>query len=139
MCKEHTPICTSDSRARLPVPVTFQNTLKQTAQVLHFAITCSYVLALHNTLPYCQDQRGKSPLPEHQLQSPKSAPLRICSKKREDPSHLCALRQETMPWKVTDTEHSGKVLWAGIWIWPRVFAVQGEDQGWLTKMLVVEL
>ena len=138
MCKEPTPTHTSDSGASLPMPATFQNPPRQTTQVFNFAIICSYALALHNTLPYCQDQRGKSPHPEHQLQSPKSAPLRICSETREDPPHLCALRQGIMPRKGADTGHSGKVLWAGIWFWPCVSAVQGEDQEQLTKIPVLE-
>lgn len=85
----------------LPMPATFQNLTELTVQVLYFAIICSYALAVHNTLPYCQDQRDKSPLPEHQLQSPKSTPLHICSEKktRQDLPHLCVLRQGTVPRK----------------------------------------
>lgn len=73
------------------MPATFQNLPELTVQVLHFAIICSYALAVHNTLPYCQDQRDKSPLPEHQLQSPKSTPLRICSEKKEDKTYLTSM------------------------------------------------
>lgn len=105
----------------LPMPATFQNLPELTVQVLHFAIICSYALAVHNTLPYCQDQRDKSPLPEHQLQSPKSTPLRICSEKKTRPtSPLCPqtrnsakeVRNSAKESKDADAGHSENVLCA---------------------------